>query len=91
MCGYLQRFKIFGIDFSALFCDEAIKNLLFIQNKTAPFLQNIMHNNVLNYTIPAYVDCLFLFNPFNEKLMQQLVNKINKSLQQSPRCSILFI
>lgn len=81
--------KISGIDFSAIFCDEAIKNLLITQNKTAPFLHNVMHKNVLNYKIPADVDCLFLFNPFDGKMMQHLVNKISRSLQQSPR--LLYI
>jgi SAM-dependent methyltransferase len=77
--------KISGIDFSATFCEEAIKNLLLTKNKKNDIQHNVIHINVLAYQIPVDVDCLFLFNPFDEKLMHHLVIEITKSLQKSPR------
>jgi len=77
--------KISGVDFSATFCADAIENLQRITTKKNGFQQCIVHENILHYQIPADVDCLFLFNPFDEKLVLHLVNDIKRSLQINPR------
>jgi SAM-dependent methyltransferase len=77
--------KISGIDFSATFCADAVKNLKITKSKTIDFHQTVIHKNVLEYQIPADVDCIFLFNPFDEKLMLYLVKEISKSLKKKPR------
>jgi SAM-dependent methyltransferase len=82
---YNEFKKVSGIDFSVSFCTDAINNLKITQNRTFAFQQNVIHTNVLAYQIPDDVDCIFLFNPFDEQLMQHLITEINKSLQKNSR------
>lgn len=77
--------KVTGIDFSEKFCDAATKNFKIIQKKTAHTQCTIVHNNILNYTIPNDVSCIFLFNPFDDEIMKVVVENIVISLQQQPR------
>ena len=77
--------KVTGIDFSEPLCKTAIKNLSKTQQNISPFVCNIIYNDAFYYEIPKDVDCLFFFNPFNDIIMNGVVNNVMKSLEQTPR------
>ena len=81
-CGFE---KVTGIDFSKKFCEIAEENFIKIQTKIEHKTYSIVHKNILNYTIPIDVSCIFLFNPFDAEIMQQVVENIIINLQQQPR------
>ena len=77
--------KVTGIDFSASFCETAEKNLLITKEKIDNFQYDVIPKNIQEYELPLDADCIFLFNPFDTILMQQLVGKITKNLLDNPR------
>ena len=77
--------KVSGIDFSKDLCMDAIQNLTIIQ-QMKPLLQaKIINNDAYTYAIPNDVDCIFLFNPFDDYLMKGVVGNIQQSLAAHPR------
>ena len=77
--------KITGIDLSKQLCDQATKNLELIKNKIFGFKYNVINNDAFYYHIPDDVDCIFLFNPFDEIILSAVVNNIFESLENNPR------
>lgn len=77
--------KVSGIDFSKAFCEAAKSNLLKTKVKIGTFQYDVILKNIQEYNLPADVDCIFLFNPFDIILMQQLVEKIIQNLADNPR------
>jgi SAM-dependent methyltransferase len=77
--------KVTGIDFSKQFCVDSIGNLL-VTKRVFPSLDfSVIHNNAAKVEIPADVDCIFLFNPFDLVIMERVVRNIEQSLQKNPR------
>ena len=77
--------QVTGIDFSKELCQQATINLGKI-SKNFPALQyKIINNDAFYFDIPDDVDCIFLFNPFDEIIMKGVLENINKSLKRSPR------
>ena len=77
--------KVSGIDFSKDLCMDALQNLTIIQQKQPLLLAKIINNDAYTYAIPEDVDCIFLFNPFDDYLMEGVVEQIKKSLLTNPR------
>jgi len=77
--------KVTGIDLSKQLCDQAIDNLELIKNKISGFQYNVINNDAFYYEIPVDVDCIFLFNPFDEIIMSAVVNNVFESLEKNPR------
>lgn len=77
--------KVTGIDFSKELCLTAEKNLTATKKTFAHLQYSIINNDAFYYSIPANVDVIFLFNPFDEIIMSGVVNNIISSLQHSPR------
>lgn len=77
--------KITGVDFSASLCQTAKKNLIQIQYKFPKINYAVIHKNALEFYIPDDANCIFLFNPFDEWMMLQIVLNINTSIQSYPR------
>ncbi len=77
--------KITGIDFSKKLCEEANQNCIITQQKVPGAEFNVINNDAFYFDIPADVDCIFMFNPFDEIIMSGVVNNIVESLQQNPR------
>ena len=77
--------KITGIDFAKELCAEAEKNI----NKIRPFFPKtsfrIFWMNILDYKIEPGDKVFFLFNPFNDEIMEQFTEKIDQSLKEYPR------
>ena len=74
-----------GIDFSKELCEEATKNLEITKQHFPSLSYRIINNDAFYYEIPAAVDCIFLFNPFDEMIMSGVIENINTSLQKFPR------
>jgi SAM-dependent methyltransferase len=77
--------QLTGIDISKEFCELSKKNLAH----TATLFPNIeykIHNNdAFYFEIPNNVDCIFLFNPFDEVIMSGVLENIEESLRLHPR------
>lgn len=87
MCvaAYHEFTQVTGIDFSKELCKMATENLE-ITKKQFPILEyQVINNDAFYYEIPASVDCIFLFNPFDEMIMSAVIENIEISLQESPR------
>ncbi len=84
--------KVTGIDFSKALCDSAKENLS-LTKKIIPELHfNIINNDAFYFEIPDDVDCIFLFNPFDEIIMSGVVENILITLEKSPRkISIIYV
>jgi SAM-dependent methyltransferase len=77
--------KVSGIDFSKDLCMDALHNLTLVQQKQPALLAKIINADAYTYAIPTDVDCIFLFNPFDDYLMEGVVKNIQRSLVSSPR------
>lgn len=77
--------KVTGVEFSGNMCDIARRNLELVKEKT-PLLQYALYNmDAAYFTFPDDADCIFFFNPFDDIIMQQVVDNIKISLEKFPR------
>ncbi len=77
--------KLTGIDLSKELCADAKENLARTK-KTIPGIDSaVVNNDAFYFEIPDDVDCIFLFNPFDETIMSGVVENILESLQIYPR------
>jgi SAM-dependent methyltransferase len=84
--------KITGIDFSKDFCMAAEKNMAITRQHLPGLQYNIIHNDAFYYEIPPDVDCIFLFNPFDEIIMEGVVDRILDSHATVPRkLTIIYV
>ena len=84
--------KITGIDLSKELCDDAENNLALTKKKIPCIDAAIINNDAFYFEIPADVDCIFLFNPFDETIMSGVVENILESLQTNPRpMNIIYV
>ncbi len=77
--------KVTGIDFSKELCDAAKDNLAITKQKIPALHYEIINNDAFYFKIPADVDCIFFFNPFDEIMMSGVVDNILAGLQGHPR------
>ena len=77
--------KVSGIDISKSLCMDALQNLSIIQQQHPSILAKVILKDALLYEIPEDIDCIFLFNPFDAYLMEEVVKNIKKSLSLHPR------
>lgn len=77
--------QVTGVDFSKELCNLAITNLALTKQQIPEFEFAIINNDAFYFEIPNDVDCIFLFNPFDEIIMSAVVNNIFESLQNNPR------
>lgn len=76
---------ITGIDFSKDLCDDAIVNLNTTKQKLPTLKYEVITKDAMNFEIPADVDCIFLFNPFDVVIMGAVVFNIMESAREYPR------
>ena len=77
--------QVTGLDFSKDLCETAKENLSLTQKKFPALETKVINNDAFYYDIPGNVDCIFMFNPFDEIVMSAVVNNIFESLQDNPR------
>ena len=77
--------KVSGIDLSKEFCIAAEENLA-ITKKHFPGLQyKIINNDAFYFEIPNDADHIFMFNPFDEVIMDAVAENILESFEINPR------
>ena len=77
--------QVTGIDFSKELCDAAKENLAVTKQKIPTLHYTIINNDAFYFDIPGDVNCVFLFNPFDEMIMSGVVNNISAGLKSHPR------
>ena len=77
--------KLTGIDFSRELCDHAKINLEETKKQIPDLSYKIINNDAFYYDIPDDADCIFFFNPFDEFIMQEVIEHIENSLAAFPR------
>ena len=76
--------KVSGVEFSKALLTHAEKNLANI-SKIHKVLYTLKNDDAFYFEIPEDVDCIFLFNPFDELIMSGFVTNLKTSLQINPR------
>jgi len=79
--------KIVGVEFSELLSRQAEDNLnvYFRENKKIFPNWEIVCGDALEYLISPLENVFFFYDPFNEKTMRKMVDKINLSILEYPR------
>tara|TARA_B100000809_G_C15134912_1_gene530135 strand:- start:2970 stop:3686 length:717 start_codon:yes stop_codon:yes gene_type:complete len=79
--------KIVGVEFSEILSKQAEDNLnvYFRENKKRFPDWEIVCEDALEYFILPLTNVFFFYDPFNEKTMRKMVNKINVSILEYPR------
>lgn len=77
--------KLSGIDLSKKFCEIAGTNLEKIKAQGYIFEWRLYNNDAFYFAIEHDIDCIFLFNPFDEVVMSAVIENIENSLQEFPR------
>jgi SAM-dependent methyltransferase len=84
--------KVTGIDLSKELCERATENCIITRQRIPAFEFSVINNDAFYYEVPPDVDCIFMFNPFDEIIMSGVVENIRESLQQYPRnISIVYV
>lgn len=82
--------KVTGIDFSKELCISAEQNLQLTKEKITSLNYTVINNDAFYFDIPPTVDCIFLFNPFDEVIMSNVVENIKASLLSHPRNLVII-
>ena len=82
--------KIIGVEFSKNLFLIAEKNLsVFFKNKKNVDWE-LIHKNIINYSIPKNANVFFFYDPFDAKIMDKVIKKIKLSVKKQKR-QILII
>ena len=76
---------ITGVEFSKDLCEDAFVNLQRTKEQFPALQYGVITKDAMNFEIPADVDCIFLFNPFDVVIMGAVVSNIMESIQDHPR------
>ena len=77
--------NVTGIDFSKAFCLAAEKNLSTVKEKNNALEFKVYNNDAFYFEIAREVDCIFMFNPFDDVIMSGVAENILKSFELHPR------
>ena len=82
--------NITGVDFARELCAAAKRNINKIKAQFRDTTFTIYCKDILNYTIDKSDKVFFLYNPFNNEIMEKLLEKIDRSVKEHSR-TIYFI
>jgi SAM-dependent methyltransferase len=82
--------KVTGIDFSKELCAVAEKNIAATKNKLTNVEYKIINNDAFYFEIPEDVNCIFMFNPFDDVIMSGVAENILESFEKTPRTITLI-
>ena len=77
--------KVTGIDLSKELAKQAEENLFLTQQKIKTLQYKIYNNDAFYFEIAKDVDCIFMFNPFDDVIMSSVAENILKSFEIAPR------
>lgn len=80
-----------GVEFSAELCEIARKNVKIVEKQVGRKLQiEIVEADVAHYNINDEQNIFFLFNPFDECILNKVIGNILKSLRRRERKILLI-
>lgn len=82
--------KVTGIDFSKEFCIAAEANLVITKQKFPTLQYKVVNNDAFYFEIPNDVDCIFMFNPFDDVILNGVAENILESFEINPRTITLI-
>lgn len=85
MAAHYGYSKLTGIDIAKELCEIAKENLALTKQKITYIEYTIINNDAFYFEIPGDVDCIFLFNPFDEIIMSGVVENILTGYQNHQR------
>ena len=78
--------KIVGVEFSPKLCEYARQNIqIFKRRNGAPIEIDIVQSDATTYPIQPDQEVFFMFNPFGEVVMAQVLANLRRSVQVAPR------
>lgn len=77
--------EIIGVDFSAQLCHDALQLGQNIEAKYSGINITIECEDARDYIIPDNVSVIFLFNPFDDLIMQDFLKQVAGTLVKNPR------
>ena len=84
--------KISGVELSKDLFIAAKENIAFTQEKYPSTSFKVYNNDAFYFEIDDDVDCIFMFNPFDETIMSGVMENIETSLENNPRVmTIIYI
>lgn len=84
--------QLTGIEFSPKLFRKAEKNINIARSQNPRSRINLINNDAFFYVFPDDTDVIFLYNPFNDFIMEQVVNNLIESIYRQPRkVSIIYI
>ncbi len=84
--------KISGVELSRELYNTAIENIAVVKQANPSTGIKIYNNDAFYFDIEDDVDCIFMFNPFDETIMEAVMENIETSLDLNPRViTIIYI
>jgi ribosomal protein L11 methylase PrmA len=83
--------KLRGIEIARELCDSALENIGLIKNKFPNAHFVIEHLNAIDYTPSPDAGVFFLFNPFPEKVMVKVAERISEHCKNYPESRIIYV
>ncbi len=81
-----KRFrKVSGIDLDREGLQNAIIACTELSNRLGKIEFEILHADAAIFVVANSINVIFMYNPFGEKTMQQVINNIKKSFELFPR------
>lgn len=78
--------KVIGVEFSPELAQIALKNLQKFSDQRGRKVDfEIINIDASQYRIPSYVNCFYFFNPFDDFILNQVLQNIADSLEEHPR------
>ena len=74
-----------GIDFATEVCRSAEENMRNISQLFPSVQYEVICDNVANYAISPEESVFFMFNPFDDTTIRAFLEKVEDSVEQSPR------
>ncbi|MDP4261841.1 MAG: methyltransferase domain-containing protein [Bacteroidota bacterium] len=85
VAAYFGFTRITGIDFAKELCEEALSNMKKTQAVIPGISWNVIHANVLDYSISPEDTVFFMFNPFVEETLVAFLDQLEESRKRFQR------
>lgn len=85
MAAHHDFHHIYGVDFSPKLCHEAVLLAEALNQKFDNLIIEIDCMDAIEYIVPDDVSVIFLFNPFDDLIMQGFIKQLQQSIGRKPR------
>jgi SAM-dependent methyltransferase len=78
--------KVLGVEFTHDLCEIARRNIyLYRRHNVLTSDIEIVEDDIVNYKMTGDENVFYLYNPFNEVILRQLLENIRESVKENPR------